>query len=161
MTTNNGKRILIHKTGEEGAFHVDAMTGMILTPPEERPDWAEGLATAMLAERVGFYERRMGTNIPEVLRAPDAIAYEDLSWVGVDQEGDEVEIEASHEHRSEVLAELLKIDTSVEGWEQLMQTAIAGAEVDYTYRTSPTDEATLAQAEPMNFSDAEKKAAEG
>lgn len=161
MNTNNGKRIIVHKKGEEGAFHVDAMTGLVLTPPEERPMWSEGLATAMLAERVGYYERALGTNIPEGLRAPDAIAYEDLSWIGVDQEGDEVEIEANAEFRSEVLAELLSIDTSVEGWETLMENAVASASVDYTYMTHPTDEETLAEAEPHTFSEAEKKSAEG
>ena len=161
MTTNNGKRIVIHKNGEEGAFHVDAMTGMILTPADERPIWAEGLATAMLAERVGFYERSIGAQMPEGVRSPDAINYADLSWAAVDAEGDEVEIEASHEFRSEVLAELLQIDTSVAGWETLMENSVASHAADYTYMTQPTDEVTLAEAESVTFGQVEKKAAEG
>lgn len=161
MSTNYGNRVMIHKNGEEGGFHIDAMTGAILTPSNERPDWADGLATAMLAERVGHYERALGHHLPETMRTPQAINYADLSWVGVDAEGDEVEIEASQDFRSEVISTILEIDTSVEGWEKLMENAIAGHEADYTYMTQPTDEQTLAEAEGKDFSEAAKKAVEG
>lgn len=161
MTTNNGKRTIVHKNDEEGAIHVDAMTGAILTPNEERPDWTDGLATALLAERVGYYERSLGHHLPENMRTPDAMNYADLSWIGVDAEGDEVEIEASQDFRSEVLSTVLEIDTSAEGWEQLMANAVAGHESDYTYMSQPTDEETLAEAEGQTFSQADKKSAEG
>lgn len=161
MTTNNGRTIPVHKAGDEGILTVDAMTGTITTPAGERPIWAEGLAVAMLAERVGFYERALGALAAESLRMPEVFEYADLSWVGVDEEGDEVEVEASHSYRSEQLAMHLGIDTSEAGWDASLPGAVAEAEVAHTYQTHPTDERTLAEAEGITFGQVEKQASNG
>ena len=161
MNTNNGNTIPVHKSGDEGILTIDAMTGTITTPADERPTWAEGLAVAMLGERTGFYEKRLGALLTEDLRSPEVLEYADLSWVGVDEEGDEVEVEASHEFRSVKLAELLGIDTTEAGWDATMEGAVAEAEVTHTYATHPTDERSLAEAEGVTFGEAEKKAAQG
>lgn len=161
MTTINGTTIPVHKAGEEGIITIDAMTGQITTPSNERPLWAEGLATAMLAERTGFYERSLGVQMAETFRLPEAFEYADLSWVGVDEEGDEVEIEASHEHRSMVLASALGIDVEEAGWDKALPGAVAEVEVLHSYSTAPTDEQTLAEAEGITFGQVDKKSAEG
>jgi len=161
MNTNNGHTIPVHKAGDEGILLIDAMTGQITTPSNERPAWSEGLATAMLAERWGFYEKALGVQMADQFRTPEAFEYADLSWVGVDEEGDEVEVEASHEHRSMVLAAALGIDVTEEGWDKSIEGTVAEAEVLHTYATHPTDEQTLAEAEGVTFGQVEKKVAEG
>lgn len=145
------KRIIIHKPDSEGAFHIDAMTGAVVTPQNELPDWAEGLASALLAERVGFYEKRLGTNLPEQLRKPNSMAMEDLGWIGVDQEGDEVEIEAVTEYRSEMLGKLLEIDLDNEDLDGQLGGDTLSVLTDYTYETHPTDEKTLLEASDQSF----------
>lgn len=161
MTTINGKTIPVSKKDSEGIIEIDAMTGTITTPPGERPDWAEGLAVAMLAERVGYYEKALGATMAEDQRHPEQLHYEDLSWIGVDAEGDEVEVEAIHQFRSEKLAEVLGISTDADNWEDTLQGQLAMHEVEHTYVTHPTDERTLAEAEGVTFQEAEKKAAQG
>lgn len=158
--SNNG-RIAVHKDGEEGAIHIDRLEGRVLTPADDRPEWADGLAAAMLAERVGWYERRLSSQLPEAVRSPDVIAFQDLGWVGVDAEGDEVELEADGEYRMEQLANMLGIDREDYEDEKNFKDAIASAEVDHTYKTQPTDEATLQDAEGQSFTEEQRAAAQG
>lgn len=149
------KHIIIHKTNAEGLLLIDALDGSVITAPEERPDWAEGLAAAMLAERNGWYEKRLGKWLPDALRSPQSMNADDLTWIGVDHEGDEVEIEASTEYRTDILATLLEIDTSADSFELPVDGEVASALVDYTYMTAPTDEQTLAEAEAQDFGETE------
>jgi hypothetical protein len=111
MTTSKDS-IVIHKEGEEGALTVNRYTGVITTPGSERPEWAQGLATAMLAERIEFYGKRLGTDSQAFknLADPQAIAFNDLAWIGVDANGDEIEIEADGDHRMDVVAQLIGVD---------------------------------------------------
>lgn len=161
--SNNGKRIIVHKDGEEGAFHIDAMTGQVLTPTNELPIWANGFATALLSERVGWYEQRLGAQLPEGIRKPEALNVADLGFVAVDEAGDEVEIEASSEYRQRTLSVMLDIDTAADGWADFMKQFEVGAEVDASYSTAPTDEETLAEAEGSEMPKGEEaaKAANG
>jgi len=159
--TNNGLTIPVHKSDEEGILLIDAMTGQITTPSVERPTWAEGLAVAMLAERTGHYEQRLGAQMAAGLRVPEAFNYADLSWIGVDEEGDEVEVEASHEYRTEQVAKMLGIDTTEAGWDKELPGSVATAEVAFTYSTHPVSEQSLADAEGVTFADADKKANQG
>lgn len=149
-------RIAVTKSGHEGGIHIDALTGQIVTPPEQRPDWAEGYAVALLGERTGWYEKRLGEQLSESIRKPDMIDASDLGWVGVDAEGDEVEIEASHEFRMDVLSGLLNIDRQDFDQERNFQNAIAQAELDHTYVTHATDEATLQEIEGTSFNEVAK-----
>lgn len=153
-----GKHIIVHKTGEEQAFIIDAFTGQIITPPQERPQWCEGYAAAMLAERTGWYEKRLGTHLPDGLRSPEVVNTADLSWIGVDEAGDEVEIEADATFRQQNLATILEMDTSPEGFDALLDQHKVGAEVDFTYSTHPTDEQTLQEAQGATFAEDAKAA---
>lgn len=106
MSTDNtsyldGKPVLVHKKGEEGALAIGSLSGRILTPIMERPDWSEGLAVANLAERHEFYTSRLGREQP----LGDLIAFEDLGWVAIDASGEQVITEADTEYRMDIIAE--------------------------------------------------------
>lgn len=110
---NNPKGVTVHKAGEEGTIIVDPRSGKIITPTDQQPLWCEGLATALIQERIGFYEKRFGEGsaaFNDVMSA-DAIEFSDLGWLGVDAAGDEMELYADGGYRSEVVAKALGIDT--------------------------------------------------
>lgn len=93
---------VIHNPGHEGALVLDKLTGVILTPIMERPEWADGLAVALLSEHRQFYLSRTGK-----YNEPDLYELQDLGFVGVNEQGDEVEIYATHEFRMDRLNMLL------------------------------------------------------
>lgn len=101
---------LVHKKDHEGALTIDTLTGQITTPLMDRPEWAAGLAVADLAERLGFYASRLGDQFAQEHKTPQAIAFEDLGWLTVDEEGEAGAIEADMEFRMTVVAEVLGID---------------------------------------------------
>jgi len=101
----DGKPVLVHKKGAEGGLAIGSLSGRILTPIMERPDWAEGLAVALLAERHEFYLSRLGPVFAEQRAADTVIPFEDLGWVATDAEGEQIELEADSEHRMDVIAE--------------------------------------------------------
>lgn len=108
--TPRGERtILVHKNDAEGALIINALDGMIKQDPSERPEWADGLACALLAERHQFYTTRLGPDYAKSHAQPDLLAFEDLGWIGVDADGNPVELEADSEHRMTVVAEVLGI----------------------------------------------------
>lgn len=144
------KRIIVTLEGQEGAFHIDA-EGKNITPADERPVWAENYAHALWSERTGWYEKRLGEQLPEAIRMPETIDARDLGWIAFDHEGDEVELEADNEYRMDQLAKHLDIDRMDFDQERNFQKATMSAEVDHTYRTHPTDEATLEEAEKASF----------
>lgn len=105
--------IIVHKAGHEGTIELDAMTGAIQTRPEDRPAWAEGLAVALLPERHKFYATRLGEKSEQfkhLIEAPNGIDVQDLGWVGVNGEEQEVEIEASDEFRMDAIATILGVN---------------------------------------------------
>lgn len=111
------KNPIVHKDGEEGTLTLDAMTGKITTPLDQRPDWAEGLTTGLIQERTSFYDKRLGaesTAFKAMLESTTAIEFSDLGWIGVDAAGDEKEIFADPTFRSEVVAKALAIDTNAD-----------------------------------------------
>lgn len=154
-------RIAIHKANHEGAFHIDALTGQVVTPVDDRPDWAEGFAVALLGERTGWYEQRLGQHLPDSIRKPEMIDASDLGWIGFDHEGSEVEIEADGDHRMDVLAGLLNIDREDFDGGALLENTLAEAEANHTYTTHPTDEATLEEVEGKSFEEIERISAQG
>lgn len=97
----DGKPVLVHKKGEEGALAIGSLSGRIITPIMERPDWSEGLAVADLAERHEFYTSRLGREQP----LGDLVAFEDLGWVAIDASGDQAILEADTEYRMDIIAE--------------------------------------------------------
>lgn len=114
MTTNSStskNSLIVHKEGEEGALTIDRLTGRITTPHEDRPDWAEGFATALLSERTDFYLKRLGDGKAyQDIADAAAIEASDLSWIGVNADGDEIEIEASNDYRMDLVANCLGMD---------------------------------------------------
>ncbi|MCW2317096.1 hypothetical protein M2322_002650 [Rhodoblastus acidophilus] len=103
------KTLLVHKDDCEGALIIDALTGVITQPINERPEWAEGLAVALLAERTGWYAKRLGPDYAKTHAAPDVLNFADLGWLGVDAEGSPVELDAAAEHRMAMIAEHLGV----------------------------------------------------
>jgi hypothetical protein len=117
MTENTQKTIRIHHEGLEGTIEVDALTGMVLTTTDERPEWADGLTCAALQERVGYYfgteksaPRLDRSRFEQQIIGAELIDFQDLGWVAVDHEGQAVELEANSEFRMEQTAQLLGID---------------------------------------------------
>lgn len=130
--------VLVHKEGEEGVFTIDRLTGRITTPIDERPEWCDGLATALIQERLKFYKDRLGDGTQfAAIEAATAIEYSDLGWIGVDAEGDEVEIEADPATRTEMLAAALGMDEEGELTDR--SRVLAETEAD-TQNTSMTAE---------------------
>ena len=102
---------LVHKKDHEGALTIDTLSGQITTPLMDRPEWAQGLAVADLAERLGFYSQRLGAKFAQEHKTPQAIAYEDLRWMTVDEAGEVAEyVEADSEFRMTVVAVVLGMD---------------------------------------------------
>lgn len=155
------KNIIITKTGEEGAILVDRLEGKVITAADERPEWADGLANAMLAERSGWYEKRLGKQLSAELARPETLTFEDLEWIGIDAEGDEVHLEADQDYRMDKLAEMMGIDREDFDGEKNFKNAIASAEATHTYTTQPTSEATLEEAEGKSFDEAAKSVVNG
>ncbi len=110
---NNSKALTVHKAGAEGTILIDPMSGKIITPTDQQPDWCEGLATALVQERITFYEKRFGQGSAEFndIMSASAVEFSDLSWLGVDASGDELELYYDPGYRSEIVAKALGIDT--------------------------------------------------
>lgn len=102
----NGSTTMVHKRDAEGVLLIDSLTGRITQPNDERPDWAEGLVQAELAERHQFYSSRLGSAYTPAQAGAEAIAFEDLAWMTVDEEGEIVEggQSADMEFRMEIVA---------------------------------------------------------
>jgi hypothetical protein len=133
-----GKTIVITKQGEEGGFEVDAFSGVVLRHSKnaetgqwegiELPAWAEGLTNALLTERHIFYTSRLGGLYTDAMKQPEALCYEDLSWVHVTpleepRQNEETgqmehvelsEVEADHEFRMGIIAEVTGIAGDVD-----------------------------------------------
>ncbi len=124
MTTN----VIVHKEGEEGTIQVDRLTGRITTHTNDRPEWALGLANAMLQERLEFYEKRLGNGEAfKSLASADAIEFSDLAWIGVDANQDECELEANLDYRMDLVAKAIGVDRETG---DITGTIIAEREID-------------------------------
>lgn len=120
---DSGRVTPVHKKDAEGSILIDSFTGRIVTPTDELPEWAYGLAMAQLAERHAYYTQRLGQQYAKGHAVPELYAFEDLAWLGVALEdgqmlpdgttleaGDEYVLDADDEHRMEVLGTVLGID---------------------------------------------------
>ena len=156
--THPGRSIPVHKDGHDGTIMIDHMTGQILTPAPSLPIWAEGLVSALVAERRTFYIARLGDDHGEL--SPESFNADDLGWLGIDEAGDEVEHDASGEHRMQHLAAILGFDME----EGTIDGAVTSVETEHsTVPASSLDEETLAEAEGKDFGSmaAEGKVAHG
>lgn len=146
------RTILVHKKDAEGALIINALTGHIQQPLDERPEWSEGLTLALLSERHGYYTKRLGSGYTGSMQSPETIAYEDLGWIGVDAEGEPVELDADAEHRMGVIAEVLGItrtdnlsDTGALG------TFVAEVEIAMDRERTPQEVAAFEHAQQEGF----------
>lgn len=115
-----GHEIPVHKAEHEGVLLIDGFTGQVIPNQHDRPEWAEGLVIAQLTERHNWYTQRMGAEAYAAsgLNAPEALAFEDLGWLGLettatnnaDEDGAEIVLEADDEFRMEILAGLMGAD---------------------------------------------------
>lgn len=151
MKTHPGEPVVVHKTGDEGSIQIDSMTGQVLTEADQRPDWADGLFTAMTAERHGFYNQRLGPLYTDDMKSPETFLFEDLSWIGLDPEGDEVEIEADNEHRMSVLANKLDIDLEAGDTDTKLNETMTEIEVQQAGPTEEEDIQLLDDATKESF----------
>lgn len=151
--TVNGPAILVHKLNEPGALRIGSTTGIILSAPDERPDWAEGLAVAQVAERANFYLSRLG-KLPN--DTDGLIAFEDLGWVAIDAEGEGIELEADSEYRMSAIAEALGVNRSAD----LSSTALDNTDGELAHVVTSasfggtSEEHAIEQAQQADFDEA-------
>lgn len=103
----SGKTALVHKTGEEGGLLIDAFSGVVIPGQHDAPEWSSGFSCALLAERHGFYNQRLGEAYANEHQSPEAYNVDDLGWLALDDEGQEVEIDANLEYRQAVVKAVL------------------------------------------------------
>lgn len=141
------KTYLIHKTEHEGGLTVNER-GLITTPPEDRPEWADGLGIAGIAEHVNYYRARTGDNY----EAPQLINSDDLHWMGVTDDGDLTEIEPNAEFRMERLGLLLGIDlTDVEAFDKVTAGSLAEAAIAMDTERTPEEMAAFEESQKAGF----------
>lgn len=106
----SGQVALVAKTGEEGALMIDAITGQVIPDQSERPEWSSNLVCALFTERHAFYKSRLGEVAANAMLHAESYNVADLAWVALDEEGEEIEVEADAEHRMEIIAEATGLD---------------------------------------------------
>lgn len=106
--SNNGSYI-VHKEGEAAILEL-SKSGRVVTEGFNKPEWAGQVVLAVLHERNEFYSKRLGGELAEPLLNTNVINFDDLCWVALDAEGEEVELIADVEFRNNVLASVLGVD---------------------------------------------------
>jgi hypothetical protein len=93
--------IFVTKNGEEGILTLDKGDGRLLTKHEEMPEWGNGLVMAMLAERIGYYNVKLGADheLVKAHLASETVAFEDISWMARSDGGEDKDILADGEVR--------------------------------------------------------------
>jgi hypothetical protein len=129
--------LMVHASGQPGAVVLDRLTGVILTPIMDRPDWADGLAVALLEEHRQFYTSRTGR-----YNEPELFELSDLGWVGVNERGEEIEVDAIAEYRMDILATTYGMDRE----DGDMGEALAEAEIAMDHHRTPEEEGAMEQA---------------
>jgi hypothetical protein len=101
--------IFITKNNQEGILTIDKADGRLLTKHEELPEWTEGLVMAMLAERIGYYNNKLGAD-HELVKAhlsSETVAFEDISWMSRTSGGADEDILADEEVRLQNVQSIL------------------------------------------------------
>lgn len=143
-----GKVALVHKADAEGMLQIDAFTGQVIPGQHDRPDWADGLVIAQLAERHIFYASRLGEKYADEHKSPEVFAFEDLGWLALDMNtGDEVALNADSEFRMEVMATVLEVDRESGN----IKGVLAETEVSSDNTRSAAELAALEEAQQGRF----------
>lgn len=167
----SGKTALVHKQDAEGSITIDAHTGQILTPHDERPDWASDLTIAQIAMRDQFYINALGDLYTNDRQVPEVLAFEDIDWLGareypvdapyINPETNAVEdselftIDADHDFRQQQVATVLGIEAELD--EHGNETgrivgALAEVEMASDNMRSPEEIAELEKEQATGFS---------
>lgn len=141
--------LMVHNPAHEGSLMVDRRTGAIVTPIVDRPEWAGGLAVALLAEHREFYQKRTGT-----YQGPTLFDLSDLGWIGVDAEGDEVEVFADVATRQERLTGLLRAAPETGG----IAGVLAGIEMSFENVRTEGEASAIEKAQDEGFEEVRKEA---
>jgi len=145
--TMTSKTYLVHKTDAEGAITINER-GIITTSLDDRPDWADGLAIAHLAEHATYYKARTGDNY----QIPQIINFDDLGWSGVDETDELTMTEPNMEFRQERLGLLLGIDLSdVEAFDNMSKDTLASAEIAMDVHRSSEELAAFEESQKHGF----------
>lgn len=97
--------LLVHRSDAEGALTIDSMTGLVTTPLDYRPDWSDGLLCAQVAEWREWYQARLSPAAHAAHTSPDRpIEWSDLEWIALNEDGNEVHLEADPETRMGIIA---------------------------------------------------------
>jgi len=149
ITGEISEAAVVHKADEEGSLLIHRTAGHILTPPMERPDWAEGLVSAVLEEHRVWWKARLG-----YYHARDLYSADDLTWTAVDEDGELAEVPASEEHRMEKLAVILGLDRE----DGTMREALADIEMSLDHYRDDGEAFEFEAARQSAFEDARKTA---
>jgi hypothetical protein len=155
--TNMADRtVLVHRQDAEGALIVNALTGQIAQSIDERPEWSDGLATALLGERLQWWTTRLGAQFTEEQKFPQAIAYEDLGWLVVSEDGESiVETDADVEFRMDLLANYMGLNRAAPvGSEEATHTKgtiLAEVEIGMDQARTEHEASALEEAQTQGF----------
>lgn len=165
-----GKTVQVHKQDEEGMLAIDAFTGQVIMN-EDTPEWAKdaGLVVAQLTERHVFYGHRLGEAYANEHQQPDIMAFEDLGWLCLVDNGTaephEAILLADDEHRMNVVAEVLGISRDADDQtnaEPLGADASGWSMEQYSNQTrSQAELDALEAARIQKFEEDQQQAAQG
>lgn len=146
------RTILVHHTDQPGALIIGALDGAIRQDPNERPDWSDGLSTALLGERHEFYTARLGDLYTDEHKYPEALNFADLGWLTVeaDDVGGTLIMDADPEFRMNVVAEVTGVVRSddlsqgIQGEDHVDGKGTVMAEIEHDMTPLRTDDEVVA-----------------
>jgi hypothetical protein len=164
-----GKLVHVHKQGEEGMLAIDAYTGQVILS-DDTPEWAKdlGLVMAQLTERHVFYGKRLGDKYAQEHQSPEIMAYEDLGWLCLVDNGTanphEAIVQADDEFRMNVVAEVLGINRDADDQanaEPLGEDASGWTMEQYSNQTRSQAELDALEASRIKKFEEDQQAAHG
>lgn len=104
--------LVVHKDNEEGGILIGRESGHIYTSSFDRPEWAAQFHNALLGEWTTFYKDRFGEAYMLLHKQPAVFNFDDLGWIGMGEEGEEIEEPANMDYRLGVVQAVL-IDAGI------------------------------------------------
>ena len=139
--------LFVHRKDAEGTLMLERGTGIIVTPIMERPEWAEGLAIALLDEHREWYLKRTGK-----YEEPVVFRFMDLGWVGMTEDEGSAEIFADPEVRQERLAHMLGVNRETGD----IAGALADVEHAFDQERSPEEASAIEDSQAEGFTEVSK-----
>jgi len=164
-----GKVVNVHKQGEEGMLAIDAYTGQVIMN-DDTPEWAKdlGLVVAQLTERHVYYGHRLGKAYADEHQSPEIMAYEDLGWLCLVDNGTasphEAVVPADDEFRMNVVAQVLGLDRNADDQtnaEPMGEDASGWTMEKYSNQTRSQAELDALEAARIQKFEEDKQAAQG